>query len=148
MTTTIEAVRAFVAQHLGPTPTTQQRHDMIRALRQVASEQQEQIGKGRKSPGGPLGAGVRWTGKHLLIGRAVYQALGEPRSIHFEITGTTTRIVPLPTDEGEYLVTEKPGMTPRASCRRASKQGGWERGWHPVVIENGTAVFQAGAVKR
>ena len=147
MPTTLDAIRAFVAQHLGPTPTTRQRRELIRALRQVASEQQEQIGRRRKSPGGPLGAGVRWTGKHLLIGRAVYQALGEPRSIRFEIAGTTTRIIPLPTDEGEYLVTEKPGMTPRATCRQASQRGKWERGWHPVEIEDGTAVFQARAAR-
>jgi hypothetical protein len=95
--------------------------------------------------GGPQGEGVRWNGQDLLIGRALWDAVGQPQRVSFEFAGDVTRI--LPDDEGAYRVRAGGRTVPHIGCVRAARFGEWAEGWRPGMVQGRAIVFAADATR-
>ena len=69
-----KVIRGVVLAALGPQPRLLERRRMATFLRSLADELEERhIPRGH---GGPAGDGIRWNGADLLIGYALWQAIG------------------------------------------------------------------------
>ena len=137
-------IRQIVLAALGAHPRRLGQRRMARFLRELADE----LERPRPSPGGPLGPrgeGLRWNGRDLLIGRALWDAIGQPRHVSFEFAGELTRIIP--DDAGEYRVRRSGHGVPRIGCIRAARFGEWAEGWRPGDVQGRAIVFRADATR-
>ena len=139
-----EVIRRVVLAALGEHPRLLGRRRMATFLRSLADELEERhIPRGH---GGPAGEGIRWNGWDLLIGYALWQAIGEAPRVSFEFAGSTTRIVPDP--EGAYRIRWAKRSCARISCGRVWNQAQWAEGWRPATVEHGAIVFDIEATQQ
>jgi len=137
-----EPIRRLVLMMLGPHPRALSRRRMARFLRHLADElEQRHIPHG---VGGPAGIGLRWTGTDLLIGRALWRAVGEPARVSFIFEGGKTGV--LANADGEHRIRVHGRGVPRISCARVAHQGGWEIGWRPRNVQGRVIWFASDAV--
>ena len=138
-----DALRAYVADLLAARPVRNRprhRRQVATFLCELAAEVAPGIGHGH---GAPAGCGIRWNGRDLLIGKVLWDAVGQPRHVHFAFSGTTTRIVPDP--EGDYTISAGPSR--HIGCIRALHIGQWAKGWRPGWIDGGAIYFDIEATE-
>lgn len=118
-------IREVVFSALRTKASLAERRRMAEFLHALADELAEprSPGPGNSAPG----EGIRWTGRHLILGRALWRAIGEPHQVAAEVNGTTTRLRADP--DGELHVVVNPngsltsGVIPYGSMRNGLRAG-------------------------